>query len=160
MGTAKSDGEKFRRIIESGDRDMAERIRRLIKKGADVNSPCYYYGDTAIIYAARQNRPEAARVLLENGADVNFVRPGGLPALMVAAYWGFTKVAEVLIEHGAYRFYTSDHGYTPFTLAEEHCHHEFARLVDPKPIAEMLESGSAALQRLKRGAGGRAKIKA
>ena len=160
MSKAKTDGEKFRRIIESGDGDLAQRIARMIKNGAYVDSPCESYGDTAIIWAAGKNRSDAAKVLLENGADVNFVRVGGWPALMVAALDGNIQVAKVLIDYGANILYVDEFGKTAFDVANEHKHYEFAKLVDPKLVLQVVTSGRDALERLRRGAAAKARIRA
>ena len=159
MSKAKTDGEKFRRIIEGGDRDLAQRIERMIKNGAHVNSTCEFYGDTAIIWAARKNRDDVAKVLLENGADANFVRVGGWPALMVAALGGNIQVAKVLMAYGANILYTDDFGKTSFDVANEHKHYEFAKLVDPKLVLQVITPGRDALERLRRGAQAKERIR-
>src|SRR5437879_702316 len=42
-------------------------IERLIKAGADPNAQLTKYGDTVLMMAARTGKPDAIRVLLDNG---------------------------------------------------------------------------------------------
>ena len=84
-----------------------EKVKLLLKKGADVNEKDEFAG-TALIYAARKGNYEVVDLLLKHGADINYIPKtdtamGGAPltALMSAAYHGHEDVAKLLIEHGA-----------------------------------------------------------
>ena len=60
-------------------------IRKLVKKGADVNAR-NYNGMTPLMYAAGDNQnPEIIRTLIELGANINASDDKGCTALMYAA---------------------------------------------------------------------------
>src|SRR5262249_30231518 len=49
----------------------AAMIEKLIKAGADPNAPLSKFGDTALMMAARTGKPDAVKVLLDHGSQVN-----------------------------------------------------------------------------------------
>lgn len=55
--------------------DQPEVVRFLLEHGADVNGK-NEYGETALIFAAKQDRQEIANILIEAKADVNHQRNG------------------------------------------------------------------------------------
>src|SRR5207249_8639478 len=56
---------------------------------------------TALIFAARQNDRESARILLERGADVNLTMADGTSALVTAIINAHYELAAFLVEQGA-----------------------------------------------------------
>jgi ankyrin repeat protein len=73
------------RAAEVGDVDA---IKRLVTAGANPNQKKQSFnieGDTALHLAARSDKPEAIRILIELGAKVNAKDNHGSTALMVAA---------------------------------------------------------------------------
>jgi uncharacterized protein len=76
---------------------------------------------TALHYAAFFDGPEAARLLLEQGADVNAFADNdlGVHPLNSAAAAGRADVAAVLLEHGADPNATTRSGFTPLDAARE-----------------------------------------
>ena len=58
-------------------------------------------GNTALLFAARAGNVDAARHLVDGGADVNDTAPVGTSALVVAAHSGHTALAAFLLEQGA-----------------------------------------------------------
>ena len=63
-----------RLLAVATEHDHCDLIRILIAHGAEVDYKFYYYGPglTALYVAVDQDSPEAAQILLENGADINF----------------------------------------------------------------------------------------
>ena len=58
-------------------------------------------GHTALFLAAQNGHHEAAKLLLDHGAEVNQASNLGNTPLDAAAYMGFLKVAQLLLAHGA-----------------------------------------------------------
>jgi uncharacterized protein len=58
-------------------------------------------GFTPLIFAAQYNAIDAARVLLEHGADINLPDPDGITPLMMAILNGNYDFANVLVQQGA-----------------------------------------------------------
>ncbi len=56
---------------------------------------------TPLMYAARQGSTDAARVLIESGAELNVTDPDSTTALMIAIINGHYDTAELLAEKGA-----------------------------------------------------------
>jgi uncharacterized protein len=80
----------------------AAMIEKLVKAGADPNTPLTKEGDTALMMAARNGKPEAIKVLLDSGASVNAKETwGGTTALMWAVSEGHLPAVKTLIERGA-----------------------------------------------------------
>ncbi len=76
-------------------------IEALLAAGADVDSP-NAEGQTALMIVARTGRTDAARLLLDTGANVNAIEQwGGQSALMWAAAQQQPDMIGLLIEHGA-----------------------------------------------------------
>jgi ankyrin repeat protein len=65
----------------------AERVRELLKKGADPNAK-NEYGNTPLHEAASRGHVDVVRLLLEHGADPNIQNNIGWTPLHLAAFWG------------------------------------------------------------------------
>jgi ankyrin repeat protein len=74
---------------------------------------------TALVYAARSNAIDAARVLLEAGADVNQATRYGWSPLLAATQNQNYQMALFLIEHGADVNLANKGGWTPLYLATD-----------------------------------------
>ncbi|MBW5392801.1 ankyrin repeat domain-containing protein, partial [Brachyspira pilosicoli] len=67
--------------------------------------------------AASYNQFEAAKILLENNADISITDEDGDTALMHAANNGNTNIINMLLENGADINYTNDYGMTALMYA-------------------------------------------
>jgi uncharacterized protein len=100
-------------------------VKALVENGADVRARSRIYnqivtsevtqrtgreelnysvprgGSTPLLFAARSGDADAARFLLEGGADVNDALPDGASALVVAAHSGHGAVGALLLDKGA-----------------------------------------------------------
>jgi ankyrin repeat protein len=76
-------------------------------------------GLTALVYAARIGSIDAARVLLEGGADVNQVTRYGWSPLLAATQNQNYRMAQFLIEQGANVNLANKGGWTPLYLATD-----------------------------------------
>jgi ankyrin repeat protein len=72
---------------------------------------------TALVYAARTRSIDAARALLEGGADVNQTTRYGWSPLLAATHNSNYQMAKFLIEHGANVNLANKGGWTPLYLA-------------------------------------------
>lgn len=71
-----------------------------------------------------------AKLLVENGSDINFKSPLGTCALHLAAKHGFYEIAKLLIDNGAKREIKDFDGKTALMLANENGHVEIASLLN------------------------------
>lgn len=81
-------------------RDNKERVEKLVKLGADVNSPDAD-GDTALHGAAQSGNVPMIELLLAKGANPNAKNKQGGTPLMWAAVYGHRDAASLLLKHGA-----------------------------------------------------------
>lgn len=78
--------------------DITE-VRSLLASGTDPNQ--VYHTNTALTYAARDGFTGIARLLLDYGAEVNWIDGEGVTPLILAAFKGHTELAQLLLDHGA-----------------------------------------------------------
>lgn len=71
-----------------------------------------------------------AKLLIENGSDINFKSPLGTCALHLAAKHGFYEITKLLIDNGAERDIKDFDGKTALMLANENGHVEIASLLN------------------------------
>ena len=76
-------------------------LRRRLEGGAEVDARHPESGETPLHVAVRRRRLEAARILLDHGADVDARTAGGKTAWTHAVRRGFGEVADVLAARGA-----------------------------------------------------------
>jgi ankyrin repeat protein len=76
-------------------------------------------GMTPLLFAARDGSLEAARVVIEAGADLNAADPNGMTPLMMAITNGQIRVAQLLIDKGADVRAADWYGRTPLWAAVE-----------------------------------------
>lgn len=71
-----------------------------------------------------------AKLLVENGSDINFKSPLGTSAIHLAAKHGFYDIAKLLIDNGAKIDERDAEGKTAFMYANENGHAEIANLIN------------------------------
>lgn len=76
-------------------------------------------GDSALLMAIRSHRVDIARVLLENGADVNTVGSSGDNVLMAAIRGGLSELVRLILPKTANLNQKDDKGNTALMLASE-----------------------------------------
>jgi ankyrin repeat protein len=94
---------------------------------------------TALVYAARSSSIDAARVLLEAGADVNQTTRYGWSALLAATQNQNYQMAKFLIENGADVNLANKGGWTPLYLATDNRNIEGGDYPTRKPDMDTLE---------------------
>ena len=82
----------------TGDVDV---LRLLVARGAEVSAREAWRGQTALMWAAADNHPAAAHMLVEMGADVDERSNGGWTALLFAVRTGGQEAVGALLEAGA-----------------------------------------------------------
>ncbi len=88
-------------------------MKRYIAEGADVNAPDDDLNLSPLAWSALHGQTEAARLLIENGADVNMKDGKESTPLHSAAVFGRAGVAKLLLENGADFQARNDDGATP-----------------------------------------------
>jgi hypothetical protein len=99
----------------------ADRVRKLLRKGANVNARDYI-GCTPLHRAAFWGHAKVAELLLERGADVNARNEGGRTP-------GLADVVRLLLEHGADVNARDKNGKTPLHHAASRGHADVAELL-------------------------------
>lgn len=111
-----------------GNTDVAE---FLVNQGANVELPATNPMLVAPIHAAVAGKHRAiARMLVENGANVNARQQHGWAPLHAAAQNGDEELVRLLLDNGADREVRSEGGQTPLDLAMINGHGSVARLLE------------------------------
>ncbi|NEP54411.1 MAG: ankyrin repeat domain-containing protein [Moorea sp. SIO3C2] len=77
----------------------AEQVRQLLQQGTDPNQ--VYGTNTALIYASRDGFSEIVQILIEAGADVNWIDGEGVTPLILAAFKNHPAIVQMLLDQGA-----------------------------------------------------------
>ena len=93
-------GSKPSNLIEAADKGNLRVVKKMIRKGADVNGRGKNK-TTALHHAAQNGHADVVKVLLQNGAKVNAVTTDGRTALHIACRYRAGDVANVLNQNGA-----------------------------------------------------------
>ncbi|ETS79005.1 hypothetical protein PFICI_08858 [Pestalotiopsis fici W106-1] len=114
--------------VLAGDQSIVE---ALLEQGADIE--VLYDNRTPLMLAVIHGFVDMVEVLVRNNADINAKPRGGLSVLHLAVYYGYPKVANLLLMYGAKLEACINFG-TPLVLACGRGHMETTRL--------LLESGA------------------
>ena len=128
--TAKDDWGKTA-LIYASSTDNPQLITNLIKLDKTAVSLPDNSGNTPIIFAAQQGLNDNIKILLENGADVNYRNPStGLSAIAAAAAEGHTDTIRLLARTGKADVNIADlSGRTPIFYAVEQDQPEALRML-------------------------------
>jgi ankyrin repeat protein len=112
-------------------------LEELVEAEPDLTRAWSPDGFTALHYAAFFGQEDAARILVERGADVNVVARNDrihVTPLHSAASGGHPEIVKLLLERGADPSATQDGGFTPL--------HSAAQNDDRESVEALLEAGA------------------
>ena len=98
--------------------DDLEAIRQHIKAGSDLNVLEPSRASTPLITAAFLGKTEAAKILIDGGADLDFQNSDGSTALHTAAFFCNVEIVEALLENGADKTLKNNTGQTAQEIVE------------------------------------------
>ena len=114
--------------LAAADAD-ASLIESLLKAGALPNVGLLS-GETPLMAAANRGRFDAAKLLLDYGADANTMESNrGQNALMWATAEGYTQLVELLLNHDAEVNARSNNGFTPLLFAARQAHADIVKIL-------------------------------
>ena len=94
--------------------DNLDALNQHITAGTNINEKDPFGGSSPLISAAVFGKPEAAKILLDAGADVNFQNNDGSTALHTAAFFCRPEIVKMLLEKGADTSIKNKYGATPY----------------------------------------------
>ena len=103
-------------------------LNDLLRDRGNLNDPDKQ-GYPPLVYAAREGRPTAVRILLDHGANVDATDKDGSTALMYAADHNRVAIAQMLLEKGANVGLANAAGRTAMGFAEDGHHLEIVDLL-------------------------------
>ncbi len=86
-------------LIEATLAGNIDDVRTLLQQGTDPN--LVYNTNTALTYAARDGFTDIARLLIDQGANVNWIDGEGVTPLILASFKGHIELVELLLAHKA-----------------------------------------------------------
>lgn len=78
-----------------------EALKQHIAAGTNINEKDPFGGSSPLISAAVFGKPDAARLLIDAGADLNFQNNDGSTALHTAAFFCRPEIVKMLLDKGA-----------------------------------------------------------
>lgn len=96
-----------------GDLDI---IRQHIAAGSDINVLEPSRASTPLISAAALGKTEAAKILIDAGADLNYQNNDGSTALHTAAFFCHVEIVEALLAKGADKTLKNKTGNTAYEI--------------------------------------------
>ncbi|HZY81518.1 MAG TPA: ankyrin repeat domain-containing protein [Cyclobacteriaceae bacterium] len=94
--------------------DNLDALKQHIAAGTNINEKDPFGGSSPLISAAVFNKPEAARILIDAGADINFQNNDGATALSTAAFFCNKEIVQMLLDKGADKTIKSKYGATAY----------------------------------------------
>lgn len=116
-------------FVEAVRKNHINEVRRHLENGIDVNSRDIFGDNAGLHWAARQGQAKMARLLIDNGADLDIRNREGETPLHWAASEGQKELVVILIVHGAEVNALTRKGWTPLRWAEAHREKEIARIL-------------------------------
>lgn len=91
-----------------------EALKQHIAAGTNINEKDPFGGSSPLISAAVFGKPEAAKILIDAGADINFQNNDGSTALLTSAFFCRPEIVKMLLDKGADKTIRNKYGATAF----------------------------------------------
>jgi hypothetical protein len=91
-----------------------EALKQHIAAGTNINEKDPFGGSSPLISAAVFGKPDAAKILIDAGADVNFQNNDGSTALHTSAFFCRPEIVKMLLAKGADKSIKNKFGATPY----------------------------------------------
>lgn len=89
-----------------------EALKQHIATGSNINEKDPFGGSSPLISATVFGKPEAAKILLDAGADINFQNNDGSTALHTASFFCYPEIVKMLLDKGADKTIKNKYGAT------------------------------------------------
>lgn len=96
--------------------DNLEALKQHIAAGTNLNEKDPFGGSSPLISAAVFGKPEAARLLIDAGADINFQNNDGSTALHTSAFFCHPDIVKMLLDKNADKTIKNKYGATPYEM--------------------------------------------
>jgi ankyrin repeat protein len=96
--------------------DNLEALKQHIAAGSNINEKDPFGGSSPLISACVFGKPEAARILIDAGADLNFQNNDGSTPLHTSAFFCHPDIVKMLLDKGADKTIKNKYGATPYEM--------------------------------------------
>ena len=94
--------------------DNLAALKQHIAAGSNINEKDPYGGSSPLISAALFGKTEAAKILMNAGADINVTNNDGSTALHTSAFFCRPEIVKMLLDKGANKTIKNKYGSTPY----------------------------------------------
>lgn len=111
--------------------DNLDALKQHIAAGSNINEKDPFGGSSPLISAAVFGKTEAAQLLIDAGADINFKNNDGSTALHTSAFFCRPEILKMLLKKGADKTITNKYGSTALQTVT-------APFNETKPLYDMM----------------------
>lgn len=94
--------------------DNLDAVKQHVAVGSNLNEKDPYGGSSPLITASLFGKPDAVKILIDAGADVNFQNNDGSTALHTGAFFCRPEIVKLLLENGANKSLKNKFGATAY----------------------------------------------
>lgn len=94
--------------------DNLAALKQHIAAGTNINEKDPFGGSSPLISAALFGKTEAAKILIDAGADINFTNNDGSTALHTSAFFCRPEIVKILLDKHADKTIKNKYGSTPY----------------------------------------------
>jgi len=109
--TVKAPAVDIHTAVVTGNLDA---LKQHIQAGTNINERDPFGGSSPLISASVFGKPDAAKILIDSGADLNFQNNDGSTALHTAAFFCHPDIVKMLLDKGADKTIKNKYGATPY----------------------------------------------